>query len=96
MVQRAWEASKDLPLMAKINACGSELMEWGAAKACRFTSRIGNCKDRMRMLRSKSDPTSLKLFEETKKEYNSLLNKQEAFWKPRAKYHWLKRGDCNA
>nr|KYP48093.1 Transposon TX1 uncharacterized [Cajanus cajan] len=47
-------------------------------------------------LRDKSDATSNATFLEIQDKLNTLILHEEAFWKQRAKVHWLKEGDSNS
>ena len=45
--------------------------------------------------RGKKDSSSSEEFVKAKQRYIILLDKKEAFWKQRAKQHWLAEGDTN-
>lgn len=82
-------------LWKKIRICGDRLQEWGGGVSQKYKQQIVNCRALLRKLRSRRDTHGVKRYNEVRWEYFNLLEKQEVYWKQRAKQHWLREGNKN-
>ncbi|KAF2301351.1 hypothetical protein GH714_023179 [Hevea brasiliensis] len=89
MLEAGWRKGQGLGIQSQIRAYSVELEIWGEALRKNFKIKLDDCKNRMKLHRRGKDVVSVKLFEDANIEYQKLLNSQEAFWKQRAKQHWL-------
>ncbi|XP_074374021.1 uncharacterized protein LOC141714399 [Apium graveolens] len=81
-------------LVEKINRCGTKLQEWGGISH-RYRQQIQECRSWLRRLRSRRDAAGIQRYNKVRWEFLNLLEKQEVYWKQRAKQHWLREGDKN-
>jgi hypothetical protein len=59
----------------------------------RFKQEVAECSDEMERLRGLHDPTNSSRFKENQQKHARLLVQEEAYWRQRAKMHWLREGD---
>jgi hypothetical protein len=61
----------------------------------RFKQEVVECKEEMERLRGCHDESSSGRFKEVQEKHARLLVQEEAYWRQRAKTHWLQEGDLN-
>lgn len=96
VVRTSWEESRGRPFTARIRQCGHNLQVWGGDIGSKLGGQIKQAKERLERLRDKRDASSMTLFVDTEKRLNILLDQEEAYWRQRAKQHWMQGGDSNS
>jgi hypothetical protein len=61
----------------------------------RFKQEVKECSEEMDRLRGNHDIVDSGRYKEVQEKHARLLVQEEAYWKQRAKMHWLKDGDLN-
>ncbi|XP_019167878.1 PREDICTED: uncharacterized protein LOC109163584 [Ipomoea nil] len=95
VVEREWAGSQGLNLQARLDLCGKGLKAWGGDRHHKFGKRIGELRKEMDKVRDSRDPVSLAQFVQFDNSINLALSQEEAFWRQRAKQHWLQGADRN-
>ena len=95
IVHRSWEEHQSLPLVDKLLFCGKYLSSWGSNLIRNFKFELNSCSYKIQILHSRTDAQGLKEFHNAQHMYNELLEKQESFWRQRARQFWLRDGDSN-
>ncbi|PNX98658.1 ribonuclease H, partial [Trifolium pratense] len=95
VVGMAWEREMSAEVVEKIGVCADELQRWGRRKRMRFKEEVETCSEEMEKLRSRTDQESIMRFQELYHNHAKILVQEEAYWRQRAKMHWLKEGDLN-
>lgn len=95
VIKNGWNEAQQLELMAKIKFCGLRLQEWGGGISSEYKKQGQELRYKLRKLRSRRDSHGINEYNEVRLGYMNLLEKQEDYWKQRAKNFWLREGDCN-
>ncbi|KAK2390980.1 hypothetical protein QL285_064484 [Trifolium repens] len=95
VVHEGWNDGNGLEITHRLTHCADKLQRWGRKKRRRFKDEIIEHEAEMERLRDKRDSTSVARFQEAHHQHAKVLIQEEAFWKQRAKMHWLKEGDLN-
>lgn len=95
VVTRGWIGSSEGDLGTKIRHCGGDLEVWGRNLCRRATFEVNQWRSRLEILRHNVDPVSLQQCRDLRAKINRKLVQDEAYWRQRAKAHWLKEGDSN-
>ncbi|WJX92273.1 hypothetical protein P8452_73938 [Trifolium repens] len=95
VVEMGWCKEACLEVTDRVEACADELQRWGRRKRMRFKEEMEACSAEMEMLRGKLDTDSVTRFQELQNNHARFLVQDEAYWRQRAKMHWLKEGDLN-
>jgi sulfite reductase beta subunit-like hemoprotein len=95
VVHEGWNDGNGLEITHRLTQCADKLQRWGRKKRKRFKEEIVEHEAEMERFRDKCDPTSVARFQEAHHNHAKVLIQEEAFWKQRAKMHWLKEGDLN-
>jgi hypothetical protein len=61
----------------------------------RFKQEVLECSEEMERLRGCHDSVNSGRYKEAQERHARLLVQEEAYWRQRAKMHWLKEGDLN-
>ncbi|CAH9089342.1 unnamed protein product [Cuscuta epithymum] len=96
VVTSSWEATRQRPINERIGFCATELTRWDRGRKRGFRHQIMACKSRLAWLRGKDDRTSVRELIRVRSVLQVLLEKENQFWKQRAKEFWLKEGDINS
>ncbi|CAH9106097.1 unnamed protein product [Cuscuta epithymum] len=83
-------------LMKNYFFCGTELLRWDKGRRRGFRQQIIACKKRLVWLRGKEDRAGVIEFLRVRATLQVLLEKENLFWKQRAKEFWLREGDINS
>jgi hypothetical protein len=95
VVQEGWNDGNSLEITQRLSHCAEKLQRWGKRKKRRFKAEVAEHEAEMERNRDKSDSDSRVRFREAQTQHAKVLIQEEAFWKQRAKMHWLKEGDLN-
>ncbi|PNX63309.1 CNGC5-like protein, partial [Trifolium pratense] len=82
-------------IIGKTVKCGEKLKRWGRRKRTKFKQEVLECSEEMERLRGCHDDSNAGRFQECQEKHARLLVQEEAYWRQRAKMHWLKEGDLN-
>ncbi|CAH9084773.1 unnamed protein product [Cuscuta epithymum] len=89
IVARSWGLGRDGGILRQVTVCGKAVGDWGRDRIGSFGKHIGFCKKRLDFLRRRSDDWGLIEFQRVRREYLDLLEKENQFWRHRAKEFWL-------
>jgi hypothetical protein len=93
VVTRAWRREEGGEVLEKLNQIREDLEKWGRQMRSRFKKDIEQCRNELETMRGAG------AFHEeyitTRNKMSSLLAQEDAFWRQRAKIHWLQDGDSN-
>ncbi|XP_074342719.1 uncharacterized protein LOC141680371 [Apium graveolens] len=95
VVKEGWDDAEHTEITEKIKSVGLKLQEWGGGVNNEYKQKIGVCRERLRKLRARRDTHGISTYNAVRWEFLQLLEKQEIYWKQRAKQFWLKEGDQN-
>ncbi|XP_019172485.1 PREDICTED: uncharacterized protein LOC109167867 [Ipomoea nil] len=95
IVDNSWGRTLGLSVLDRIEACGQDIWRWGRSYNKEFQRNIDGCKARLERLRMRRDVAGLEQYSRVKRQWLSLLDQQQAYWKKRAKEHWYRGGDLN-
>ncbi|KAL5555862.1 hypothetical protein UlMin_038098 [Ulmus minor] len=82
-------------LLDRIALCGKKLEVWGKDRFRHLNKEKKSLQEKISRLFSLHDPDSWKILKECEKNLNSLLDKEERYWRQRSRVSWLKDGDRN-
>ncbi|KAL5560150.1 hypothetical protein UlMin_036361 [Ulmus minor] len=82
-------------LLDRIALCGKKLEVWGKDRFRHLNKEKKSLQEKISCLSSLHDPDSWKTLMECEKILNSLLDKEERYWRQRSRVSWLKDGDRN-
>jgi chemotaxis protein histidine kinase CheA len=95
VVTEGWNNGEGLEIVHRLTHCADELHRWGRRKKRRFKEEIKEFEEEMEHTREKGDASHISRFQEAQRQHAKVLIQEEAFWRQRAKMHWLKEGDLN-
>ncbi|XP_019163599.1 PREDICTED: uncharacterized protein LOC109159940 [Ipomoea nil] len=95
VVEREWSNTPGLALQARLGVCGRGLRRWGGDRHHKYGKRVEGIKKEINGLRGSHDPVSLARFRQLDEQLTVVLAQEEAFWRQRAKQHWLQGADRN-
>ncbi|XP_019165702.1 PREDICTED: uncharacterized protein LOC109161665 [Ipomoea nil] len=95
VVERAWSEGAGRGLQECISLCGNRLMRWGGERFHKFGERFRNLRKEQLRLRGCNDPASLAEFQRLEECLCRIEVQEDAYWRQRAKQHWLKNADAN-
>ncbi|GAU14634.1 hypothetical protein TSUD_96980 [Trifolium subterraneum] len=92
VVNEGWDMGEGSEITQRLSHCAEKLQRWGRRKRKRFKEEIKEHEAEMERLRNMNDATSITRFAEVQHSHAMILIQEEAFWRQRAKMHWLKDG----
>jgi hypothetical protein len=95
VVVDGWGTEKGTNITYKTSRCAEKLKGWGRRKRMRFKQEVLECSEEMERLRGCHDSVNSGRYKEAQERHARLLVQEEAYWRQRAKMHWLKEGDLN-
>jgi hypothetical protein len=72
-----------------------KLKSWGRRKIMTFKQEVATCGEEMERLRGSNDSVNSERYKEVQERHAIMLIQEEAYWRQRAKMHWLKDEDLN-
>lgn len=84
-MQESWRQTAGKTILEKVEYCCLKLEEWGGGKLKEMRERIQYYRKEMRKLRSRRDAYGVRKYNEARGEFLKLLERQEVYWKQRAK-----------
>ncbi|XP_074346657.1 uncharacterized protein LOC141685458 [Apium graveolens] len=85
LVKESWHNNGPGGILSKIEYCCLKLEEWGGGKVKEWRVKIKNCREQLRRFRSRRDQYGVQNYNEAREEFLKLLERQEIYWKQRAK-----------
>ncbi|XP_019190157.1 PREDICTED: uncharacterized protein LOC109184594 [Ipomoea nil] len=95
VVEEAWEEGRDRGIQNCIEYCGTRLSRWGGDRFHKFGEQIISLRKEQLRLKGRMDPVSLTEFQRLEELLSRIETQEDAFWRQRAKQHWLKGADAN-
>ncbi|XP_074351494.1 uncharacterized protein LOC141690607 [Apium graveolens] len=95
VINNGWNEALASEIMENIKLCGLKLQEWGGGLANEYKQQGRVFRAKLRKLRSHRDSLGINMYNEVRWQYMNLLEKQEVYWRQRAKSFWLREGDNN-
>ncbi|GAU34086.1 hypothetical protein TSUD_255820 [Trifolium subterraneum] len=95
VVNEGWDVGDGIEITQRLTHCAEKLQRWGRRKKKKFKEEIMEIEADMERLRNMNDASSSARFTEVQQQHANILIQEEAFWRQRAKMHWLKDGDLN-
>ncbi|MCH80176.1 hypothetical protein A2U01_0000939, partial [Trifolium medium] len=95
VVEKGWCREACVEVTERVEACADELQRWGKRRRMRFKEEVEACCEEMENLRGRTDQPSVMRYHELQHSHAKTLVQEEAYWRQRAKMHWLKEGDLN-
>ncbi|XP_074368854.1 uncharacterized protein LOC141708914 [Apium graveolens] len=95
IIKDCWEEEEDNTILQKLSKCAESLNVWGKEIIGSFSSRIKDCKAKLKLLRGKRDAWYVAEFENTRQQLFLVLDQKEIFWRQRSKQLWLQAGEKN-
>ncbi|XP_031116377.1 uncharacterized protein LOC116020030 [Ipomoea triloba] len=94
-VEGACQEATNGGLLGCLRHFGAKLSRWGGDRFHRFGEKIKNLRKEQLLIRDSREPVSLEEFHRLELEICRLEAQEDAFWKQRAKQHWLRGADAN-
>ncbi|PNX85909.1 hypothetical protein L195_g041983, partial [Trifolium pratense] len=87
VVTSSWRRDEELEVLEKLNQCREDLERWGKQMRLRFKKDIDQCRVELEALRE--DEAFHEEYTTIRNKMSLLLSQEDAFWRQRAKVHWL-------
>ncbi|XP_019181782.1 PREDICTED: uncharacterized protein LOC109176840 [Ipomoea nil] len=95
VVEKAWLEGRNKGLQGCIQLCGDRLSRWGGDRFHKFGEQAMNLRKQQLRLRGCMDHASLAEYQQLEGCLAQIEIQEDAYWKQRAKQHWLKGADAN-
>ncbi|XP_071723225.1 uncharacterized protein [Rutidosis leptorrhynchoides] len=93
VIKRSWLPGGTIQIGDKINNYNAVLGEWSSKLNMQFKEEKTRIYEKLRQAQGRSDMDSI--VNEEKNKMNIVLEKEDTYWKQRAKVFWLQFGDLN-
>jgi hypothetical protein len=93
-VHDRWVSYGDQTILQKLNMCASDLSFWNKNQFQRLRRDIDSCRRKIDRIRCHVNSGNVKYFNALRKRMSHLLVQEDAFWRQRAKTHWLRHENC--
>jgi hypothetical protein len=94
-VQQKWQAIAEPEITNKLTLCAKEITQWCKENVQRTRKDIERYRKKMEALRSQVNETNLQYYDEVRRKLDTLLVKDDLYWKQRAKTFRYLEGDLN-
>jgi hypothetical protein len=94
-VQQQWQKYSSMDITGKLDNCATELIELSKDNCYKTRKEIDNCRKNLKRPRSQVSSSNIDHFNSLRKRLDTLLVKDDLFWRQRAKTFWYKEGDLN-
>ncbi|KAK3221777.1 hypothetical protein Dsin_008802 [Dipteronia sinensis] len=99
IVEAAWK-SQELPCLVgnvlnKIEECGRRLKSWNLKKRGELRQNLKVKRDALKAACSRNGLLDWRIVHGLESQLNEVMEKEERYWKKRAKVEWLRSGDRN-
>jgi len=94
-VKEKWSGYGAQPIADKLDMCAMDLLNWNRNHFQQFRRDIDDCRKKLDVMRGQVDCDNVNSFNSLRNRMNQLLVQEDAFWRPRAKTHWLRDEDLN-
>jgi hypothetical protein len=94
-VSNRWLSYGDHRVLKKLDMCASDLTSWNKNHFQRLRRDIDSCRKKIEYVRSKVTSENVNYFNALRQHMSRLLVQEDAYWRQRAKTHWLRDGDLN-
>jgi hypothetical protein len=95
MVTQRWVSYGGNQIVEKLELCASDLYAWNKVHFQQLRREIDSCRKRIEHVRNHVNSENVKLFNALRIHMAKLLVQEDAYWRQRAKTHWLRDGDLN-
>ncbi|XP_019183638.1 PREDICTED: uncharacterized protein LOC109178457 [Ipomoea nil] len=95
VVEQAWQEGRGQGLQDCVHYCGNRLTRWGGGWFHKYGKQIMRLKRDQQRLRGRTDSASLAEFQRIEQLLSHTEAQEDAYWRQRAKQHWLKEADAN-
>ncbi|XP_019198916.1 PREDICTED: uncharacterized protein LOC109192676 [Ipomoea nil] len=95
VVEQSWQEGRGQGLQSCIEYCGARLTRWGGDRYHKYGEQILHLKKEQQRYRGCTDPASLAEFQRLEQLLSHTKTQEDAYWRQRAKQHWLKGADAN-
>ncbi|XP_019178340.1 PREDICTED: uncharacterized protein LOC109173555 [Ipomoea nil] len=95
VVEQSWQEGRGQGLQHCIEYCGRRLTRWGGDRHHKYGKQIIDLKKKQQRLRGCTDPASLAEFQSLEQLLCRTEAQEDAYWRQRAKQHWLREADAN-
>jgi hypothetical protein len=90
-----WQSYGENDILSKLSLCAEDLFIWNRDNFRNLKKDIDKCRRKIDRIRNQVHAGNINHFNALKKRMSRLLVKEDAFWRQRAKTHWLREGDLN-
>jgi exonuclease III len=94
-VNSTWNSYGNSPIVDKLELCAADLSTWSRNHFHHLKRDIDKCRNQLEAMRVQVDSENITCFNNLRNRMNRLLIQEDAFWRQRAKTHWLRDGDLN-
>ncbi|MCH97481.1 endonuclease/exonuclease/phosphatase family protein, partial [Trifolium medium] len=94
-VKQHWGNYGSMNITRKLDNCASDLTSWSKDNCNKTRKEIEKCKKNLERARLQTSPSNINYFNALRKRLDTLLVKDDMYWRQRAKTFWYREGDLN-